>query len=248
MATITNLTATTFDWSASLGLDAVIVKGGPNANVFVYNPEATSDTALVTVTNPNNDTPFDISHILFCYDDGTPTSTPTNTPTETTVASETPTETPTVTETPTGTATPTETPTETPTGTPTETPTSTPTETGTPTATVTGTPETPTATVTGTPETPTSTPTATLTAEVAASTATSTATPTPTSSVAALVTTPTGTPQSEVLGARSGISPPSTGDSGLARDSRPDGSLLALGSILIGAGVIAIAMSRRARA
>ena len=33
-----------FDWSSTLGMDAVIVKGGPNANVYVYSPERTSDT------------------------------------------------------------------------------------------------------------------------------------------------------------------------------------------------------------
>ena len=30
---------TYFDWTATLGIDAVIVKGGNNANVYVYDPE-----------------------------------------------------------------------------------------------------------------------------------------------------------------------------------------------------------------
>lgn len=59
---------TYFDWSATLGIDAVIVKGGPNANVYVYSPEATSDTVLNSPINPNNGRPFAISHIEFCYD------------------------------------------------------------------------------------------------------------------------------------------------------------------------------------
>jgi hypothetical protein len=55
---------TLLSWAATLGIDAVIVKGGPNANVYVYNPEAMSDTNLVT---PNNGG-FGVSHIEFCYD------------------------------------------------------------------------------------------------------------------------------------------------------------------------------------
>lgn len=56
--------ATLLSWSATLGIDAVIVKGGPNANVYVYNPESMGDTNLVT---PNNGG-FGVSHIEFCYD------------------------------------------------------------------------------------------------------------------------------------------------------------------------------------
>jgi hypothetical protein len=59
---------TYFDWAATLGIDAVIVKGGPNANVYIYDPEAEEDTVLNSPTNPNNDQPFAISHIEFCYD------------------------------------------------------------------------------------------------------------------------------------------------------------------------------------
>ena len=59
---------TSFDWTSTLGIDAVIVKGGPNANVYTYSPEDTSDTGLHSPINPNNDNPFAISHIEFCYD------------------------------------------------------------------------------------------------------------------------------------------------------------------------------------
>ena len=31
-----------FDWSSTLGMDAVIAKGGPNANAYVYDPPAES--------------------------------------------------------------------------------------------------------------------------------------------------------------------------------------------------------------
>lgn len=57
-----------FDWSSTLGMDAVISKGGPNANVYVYNPERTSDTGLHSPINPNNGNPFGLSHIEFCFD------------------------------------------------------------------------------------------------------------------------------------------------------------------------------------
>ncbi len=61
---------TFFDWTSTIGIDAVIVKGGPNANVYVYDPpaEETSDTGLHAPVNPNNNQPFAISHISFCYD------------------------------------------------------------------------------------------------------------------------------------------------------------------------------------
>lgn len=53
-----------FDWSASLGIDAVIVKGGSvGANVYVYSPEDLADADLAT-TGAN----YGISHVEFCYD------------------------------------------------------------------------------------------------------------------------------------------------------------------------------------
>lgn len=61
---------TYFGWVSTLGIDAVIVKGGNNANVYTYDPpaEAFSDTGLSSPINPNNNTPYAISHIEFCYD------------------------------------------------------------------------------------------------------------------------------------------------------------------------------------
>jgi hypothetical protein len=69
---INTVTVTTdgvsFDWSSTLGMDAVISKGGPNANVYIYAPERTSDTGLHSPINPNNGNPFGLSHIDFCFD------------------------------------------------------------------------------------------------------------------------------------------------------------------------------------
>jgi hypothetical protein len=158
--TISNFTGKTFDWSSNIGVDAVFVKAGAEgSNLYVYVPEATSDTGLTSPGSSGNN----ISHISFCYDvdpdtaTPTPTDTPTNTPTPTDTPTPTPTDTPT--NTPTNTPTPTDTPTNTPTNTP--TPTDTPTNTPTPTDTPTNTP-TPTDTPTNTP-TNTATPTATPT-------------------------------------------------------------------------------------
>ncbi len=57
-----------FDWTSTLGMDAVISKGGPNANVFVYNPESFGDTDLFSPINASNGNPYGLSHIEFCYD------------------------------------------------------------------------------------------------------------------------------------------------------------------------------------
>lgn len=61
---------TYFDWTSTFGIDAVLVKGGQNANLYVYDPPAESfgDTGLHSPINPNNGQPFGLSHISFCYD------------------------------------------------------------------------------------------------------------------------------------------------------------------------------------
>jgi flagellar basal body rod protein FlgG len=51
-----------FDWSATLGMDAVIVKGGSNSNAYVYIPESTGDAGLVAPGGAG------VSHVEFCYD------------------------------------------------------------------------------------------------------------------------------------------------------------------------------------
>lgn len=62
----------TFDWSADFGIDAVIAKGGPNANLYIYDPpaEAFSDSGLQPPLGAGSDgaQPFGISHVSFCYD------------------------------------------------------------------------------------------------------------------------------------------------------------------------------------
>lgn len=58
----------TFDWKSNLGIDEVVVKGGPNGNAYVYVPEDNADTDLHAPINPSNGKFFDLSHISFCYD------------------------------------------------------------------------------------------------------------------------------------------------------------------------------------
>jgi len=123
-------------WTARIGIDAVVVKGGRTANVYQYNPEARGDRQLHSPVNASGQF-AQISHVSFCYDydqASPPTATATNTPVP-----------------PTATATNTPVP-------PTATATNTPVP---PTATATNTPVPPTATATNTPVPPTSTPVST---------------------------------------------------------------------------------------
>src|SRR5215211_3156804 len=56
-----------FDWTSNIAVDAVIVKGGSNADAFVYEPEDKNDTDLHAPLATNGQ-PRNISHIEFCYD------------------------------------------------------------------------------------------------------------------------------------------------------------------------------------
>ena len=59
-----------FDWTSNIGVDAVFVKGGPNGNLYTYDPpaESTGDTFLHAPVNESNDRFFGLSHVSFCYD------------------------------------------------------------------------------------------------------------------------------------------------------------------------------------
>lgn len=56
------------EFTSDLAFDAVIVKGGPNALYYQFDPEATSATGLSAPINPNTDRYYDISHVSFCFD------------------------------------------------------------------------------------------------------------------------------------------------------------------------------------
>jgi hypothetical protein len=55
------------DWVSNLGIDSVVVKGGPSANRYTYNPEAFEDQGLHSPQN-NSGKYANVSHISFCYD------------------------------------------------------------------------------------------------------------------------------------------------------------------------------------
>ena len=75
-----NESAQTFDWTSNIGVDAVIAKGGPDGNVYTYNPESTGDTGLHA---PDNDGKwYGLSHISFCYDVESPSPSPSVSPSE----------------------------------------------------------------------------------------------------------------------------------------------------------------------
>lgn len=52
------------------GMDTVIGKGGPNSNLYIYDPppESFGDTGLHSPLNPINQEQPSLSHISFCYD------------------------------------------------------------------------------------------------------------------------------------------------------------------------------------
>ena len=113
-----------FDWSSTFVIDAVIVKGGPSANVYVSSGGSVSGNDLTAPLNAANGEAFQLNSVRFCYNQvATPTPSPTPTPTPTSIPTPTPAPTPTVGPTPTPAPTPTVGPTPTPAPTPTVGPT-----------------------------------------------------------------------------------------------------------------------------
>jgi len=87
---------TVFDWSSTVDIEAVFVKGGAGGggNLYIYDPAETSDTGLHALTN-NQGQLAELSHITFCVPD--PATTTTTAPTTTTTAPTTTTTAPTTT-------------------------------------------------------------------------------------------------------------------------------------------------------
>jgi hypothetical protein len=67
------------DWTSTAPIDAVIVKGGSNANVYTYPGESSGDTGLHTPFN-GPDKYYGLSHVDFCWDDQSPPPPDTETP------------------------------------------------------------------------------------------------------------------------------------------------------------------------
>ena len=78
------VTGATFSFTSNIGVDVVIVKGGPNSNVYDYRPgESTGDTGLHAPANASGQ-PAGLSHVSFCYDVEQPTTSTTSTSTTST--------------------------------------------------------------------------------------------------------------------------------------------------------------------
>ncbi|HVV85181.1 MAG TPA: hypothetical protein VHE35_19100 [Kofleriaceae bacterium] len=56
------------DWTASVGMDAVLVTGGDSTRVYTYVPEARAGAHLAAPMNPKLHEPYLISAVTFCYD------------------------------------------------------------------------------------------------------------------------------------------------------------------------------------
>ena len=56
-----------FDFTSNTAVDAVFVKGGPNGNLYVYDPPVTTDTSLHAPLNTSNNRWFGLSHLSFCF-------------------------------------------------------------------------------------------------------------------------------------------------------------------------------------
>jgi hypothetical protein len=65
--TVTVNDGTFVDWTSSFGIGAVIVKGGPAANVYEYDPQVLNDTGLASPPVPGG--PAGLSNLTFCWND-----------------------------------------------------------------------------------------------------------------------------------------------------------------------------------
>lgn len=63
---VTVTTDTFVKWTASSGVGAVIVKGGPDANVYEYDPQRLGDSGLASPPNSSGK-PAGLSNLTFCW-------------------------------------------------------------------------------------------------------------------------------------------------------------------------------------
>lgn len=64
--TILNSNGSVFDWNATNSIGAVLVKAGQGYNVYVYDPQAFSDTGLYGYEDK------EVSHVTFCWNKDMP--------------------------------------------------------------------------------------------------------------------------------------------------------------------------------
>lgn len=63
VTTVTTNSGRDLAWTSTRPITAVIVKGGPNGNAYVYSPESFGDAGPLTSPNPKHA----ISHVSFCH-------------------------------------------------------------------------------------------------------------------------------------------------------------------------------------
>jgi hypothetical protein len=63
---IVSTDGTYVSWSSTFGIGAVIVKGGNDANIYEYIPQAFGDSGLAAPPNPSGD-PAGLSNLTFCW-------------------------------------------------------------------------------------------------------------------------------------------------------------------------------------
>ena len=62
------VTGKSFSFESTVPVTSVLVKGGPGANLYVYDPAVLSDTGLVAPTGANGKQ-AGLSHLCFFFDD-----------------------------------------------------------------------------------------------------------------------------------------------------------------------------------
>lgn len=60
-----SVSGSSFSFTSTEVVTAVIVKGGPNANLYNYGAGVTSDSGLNAPINPKNGNPYGLSHLCF---------------------------------------------------------------------------------------------------------------------------------------------------------------------------------------
>jgi hypothetical protein len=58
-----------FNFTSEYPVCKVIVKGGPGANIYYYDPVVYADNELVAPINPSNGKNYAISHVVFCFNE-----------------------------------------------------------------------------------------------------------------------------------------------------------------------------------
>jgi len=56
-----------FGFTSAAAVEAVLAKGGPRHNVYLYDPAVTEDDGLSAAVNPSTGLPYGLSHVTLCW-------------------------------------------------------------------------------------------------------------------------------------------------------------------------------------